>query len=119
MDEAPTTVRSPEAPVSTDSTLMLQLLQETRDDVKKLVANAAAAGERLTDLERRADVTDKRLADAPAAAGGTNLKRDAGLAAGTSALVVGVIQALSALGWLHTSPAQAAPPAPAPITAAP
>lgn len=92
-----------------DSALMLQLLQETRDDVKRLVARDAATAERLADLERRVDAYE----DPPRRS--TNLKRDAGLTLSAGAVVAIVLQVLAAMGWAPRAPA--ASPTPTAIVA--
>jgi hypothetical protein len=91
--------------------LMLQLLKETRVDVKSLVRDFGSLNIKQTELEARQDALEKAQAAAPV----PKLARDAGLTAGAGALVVALFQVLSALGWVP-SPAPAGttkPPAPA------
>jgi hypothetical protein len=97
--------------------LILELVRETRDDVRDLLKSDARTRERLVQLEAWRVETDKRLDAAPYASP-PGVKRDVGMTAGAAALVVAVMQILQAFGV--GVPAQAAPPpAPPAIVAAP
>jgi hypothetical protein len=89
--------------------LALQLLAETRRDVKALLTGQARFDERLESLEK---------ANAAAIPGG-NLKRDAGLVGGVGALVIAITQILQAfgVGVAPVAPAPAPHYAPAPPAA--
>jgi len=94
--------------MSDDSTaiaILLQLAQETRDDVKSLGKSMSALEARVSALEATANPR-------------SSSKRDVGLVAGASTVVAGLLALLQALGVVHAPPASASPPpaitAPAP-----
>lgn len=78
-----------------DQTILIQLAQETRSDVKKLLEGMAGLEQRVRHLER---LRPSKI-------------HKAGIAtAGAGALVVAVLQGLQAAGWIRVPVASAAPP---------
>lgn len=70
-------------------TILLQLAQETRDDVKEVLKVQGEHAARLMALEQ-----------APASAATSSKTRDAALVTGASSVVAGIIATLHALGVL-------------------
>jgi hypothetical protein len=82
--------------------LALQLLAETRRDVKELLRASTQHAERVDALADRVEVLEARTPP--------SFKRDAGLASGAGAVVFAIWQLASAAGFIR-APAQPAPSA--------
>ncbi len=105
----PDSETDPSIEATMNDPLAMQLLRETRSDVKKLLSHRAADNERLESLERWQASVGSSAAPGNA--------KTAVVAGSISTLVLALFQALAAMGWLPSAPAaQAAPP---PAIAAP
>lgn len=92
--------------------ILVQLGTETRDDVKDLISSVAGLERRVAALESRPPIIPAVVPAAP-----PTLARDATLAGGVGTIIVAVLTALQALGWVPAAKADA--PRPAPVTASP
>ncbi len=90
--------------------LALQLLAETRKDVKALLKASVVLAERYETLDQRVDLLEGRTPP--------SFKRDAGLASGAGAVLFALWQFASAAGLVKTpvGPAPSVVTAPAPYT---